>query len=56
MGRGIVVVITGGIFVFSVIVWEGIVEDFVKESFGVGVLLVEGKNRACEVPGESIPW
>ena len=41
---------------FSVIVWEGIVEDFVKEGFGVGVLFVQGENGAGEVPGESVPW
>ena len=46
----------GGIFVFSVIVWEGIVEDFVEESFGVGVVFMEGKDGAGEVPGESVPW
>lgn len=41
---------------FSVIVWESIVEDFVKESLGVRVVFVEGKNGAGEVPGEVIPW
>ena len=56
MGWGIVVVNDGGVFVFSVIVWEGIVEDFVKESLGVRVVFVEGKNGAGEVPGEVVPW
>ena len=41
-------------FVFSVIVWESLVEDFVKGSLGVRVVFVEGKNGAGEVPGEVI--
>ena len=56
MGWGIVVVNDKGVFVFSVIVWEGIVEDFVKESLGVRVVFVEGKNGAGEVPREGVPW
>ena len=56
MGWGIVFVIDGGVFVFSVIVWESIVEDFVKESLGVRVVYVERKNETTlDVYGSITP-
>ena len=40
----------------GVLIWKSIVEDFVEEGFGVGVVFVEGKNGTGEVPGEGVPW
>ena len=41
---------------FSVIVWESIVEDFVKESLGVRVVYVERKNETTlDVYGSITP-